>query len=486
VTGSGFTDLLGLSKVQSIAFGNTAALCFSVNSSTQVTAVSPPQGTDPPTVDVTVTTTDGTSTTGAADEFAFAVDPTIQVMMTLAGVAATSASERPSGETVEQQQQRILAGINTQLANASLATAGDWQAIWLGLTQDRANMAYIAQNSSIPSGQAQEFAVCLRGTQGFLIDILEDVDVGSMLPFMGGNVSQGAMEAFTEIVMGSTLMQALAQLVSAQATGPTIYVTGHSLGGALATTVSLFLAAQGWKPTPTFQVYTFAAPTAGDAEFASAFNSKFPTATCVWNQYDVVPSAWWNLAGGGAQDPPTQEAVEYFYPGMNLPETQKVWTMGLIGGINDLAKGNAYVQPQPLQQPPLVLNVCFDSAYPVASDINTFGDWLEELGYQHANNTYLALLGAPTLPSLAPSVSSISPTTGPAGGWTPLTITGTGFTADSVVDFGVIPATVLSVATDGSGIMALSPAGAGIVDVRVTNMSGTSAAGAADQFTYTS
>jgi hypothetical protein len=55
------------------------------------------------------------------------VDPTIQVMMTLAGVAATSASERPSGETVEQQQQRILAGINTQLANASLATAGDWQ-----------------------------------------------------------------------------------------------------------------------------------------------------------------------------------------------------------------------------------------------------------------------------------------------------------------------------------------------------------------------
>ena len=61
----------------------------------------------------------------------------------------------------------------------------------------------------------------------------------------------------------------------------TFYVTGHSLGGALATTVSLFLFAQTWRaPIPIFAVYTFAAPTAGDQNFADWFKKQFPTAVC--------------------------------------------------------------------------------------------------------------------------------------------------------------------------------------------------------------
>src|ERR1700756_5864474 len=67
---------------------------------------------------------------------------TEQVMMTLAALAATGATERPSGESLEQQEQRILTGINSQLANNSLATAGQWSAIWVGLTASRANLAY--------------------------------------------------------------------------------------------------------------------------------------------------------------------------------------------------------------------------------------------------------------------------------------------------------------------------------------------------------
>ena len=39
-----------------------------------------------------------------------------QVMMTLAALAATGATERPSGETLADHKARILKGINTQLA----------------------------------------------------------------------------------------------------------------------------------------------------------------------------------------------------------------------------------------------------------------------------------------------------------------------------------------------------------------------------------
>lgn len=182
---------------------------------------------------------------------------TPQAMMTLAALAATGATERPSGETVEQQEQRILNGINEQLANPSLATNNEWQALWLGLTQDRANLAYIAENAA-----KTIYVLCLRGTVGGSpIDTAEDMNVSTLLPFAAGggsgNISQGAMEAFTEIMMGTSLVDTLKGLK----TSNTLCVTGHSLGGALATTVSLYLATgvTGFSQENIYP-YTFAAP----------------------------------------------------------------------------------------------------------------------------------------------------------------------------------------------------------------------------------
>ena len=65
-----------------------------------------------------------------------------------------------------------------------------------------------------------------------------------------------------------------------------------------------------------------------------------------------------------------------------------------------------------------------------------------------------------------------------------MTITGTGFTGATAVDFGTTPATNLTVVSDTS-ITADSPAGTGVVDVTVTTPAGTSAVTPADQFTYT-
>lgn len=101
--------------------------------------------------------------------------------------------------------------------------------------------------------------------------------------------------------------------------------------------------------------------------------------------------------------------------------------------------------------------------------------------------------------ALQPSVTSVAPATGPTGGATAVTITGTNLVSavagaadpvafGSTVSFGTLPATQVSCTADGLTCTATSPAvtGAGVVDVRVTNAEGqTSSAVGADQFTYT-
>ena len=83
----------------------------------------------------------------------------------------------------------------------------------------------------------------------------------------------------------------------------------------------------------------------------------------------------------------------------------------------------------------------------------------------------------------APVVTMISPTSGPTGGATSVTITGSNLANATAVDFGTSnPGTVTA---DASGsITVTSPSGSGIVDVTVTTPGGTSATSPNDKFTY--
>ena len=83
-----------------------------------------------------------------------------------------------------------------------------------------------------------------------------------------------------------------------------------------------------------------------------------------------------------------------------------------------------------------------------------------------------------------PTVAGLSPNHGSAAGGTPVTISGTGFTGATALDFGTTPATDLHVVND-TMITADSPAGTGVVNVTVTTPGGTSAVTPADEFTYT-
>jgi N-acetylneuraminic acid mutarotase len=83
----------------------------------------------------------------------------------------------------------------------------------------------------------------------------------------------------------------------------------------------------------------------------------------------------------------------------------------------------------------------------------------------------------------APTVTSVSPNSGPAAGGTSVTITGSNFTSASTVSFGTTAAMNVSCSTTTS-CTATSPPGTGTVNVTVTTPGGTSAITAADRFTY--
>lgn len=82
-----------------------------------------------------------------------------------------------------------------------------------------------------------------------------------------------------------------------------------------------------------------------------------------------------------------------------------------------------------------------------------------------------------------PSITGVSPASGPTGGGTAVTIQGSGFSGATSVLFGGASATGISVEGDGV-IVATSPGGAGTVNISVTTPSGSSAIVPASQFDY--
>ena len=108
--------------------------------------------------------------------------------------------------------------------------------------------------------------------------------------------------------------------------------------------------------------------------------------------------------------------------------------------------------------------------------------------YSHGNQVYnqsgsAFLVFAPGFVPAA-TVTAVAPAAGPASGGTKVTITGTGLTGATGVRFGGAAAASFTVNSSTSITATSPPAGAGTVDVTVTNPGGTSATGGSDTFTF--
>jgi Lipase (class 3) len=354
--------------------------------------------------------------------------PDTIAMMTLSAFAAIDETPLP-GESVASQEQRILTDLKTALGSTA------WTPLWVGLSSDpeRANLSYIAQS---PAYSSQAFAVAIRGTDfDMKTDWQEDFEVAPpTVGFTVGSqtvqIATGAMEGCQYVTQalgpdGRTLIKALANFASGG--GAKVFVTGHSLGGALATPVALYIESSHALAETFYQVYTFAAPTVGLSDFANLFDATFPGSDInsnsswrIYNVWDVIPQCW---------APSTLRTLSSWYPPPGPPQNAVV--QQIIKGIQSRPQGLQYTQP--MVNPVPLNNPSWSQAYMDSGCTQqTLEAFMCQLSFQHDNDTYLNLLGGNPVSLL----SGLAPNTAAQGTLLKnVTLKGDGFTSSATVSF---------------------------------------------------
>jgi len=309
--------------------------------------------------------------------------PESAVMMTLSGIAYAS-------------------DIGGQLQNADYATQGEWSVVWGPVDDAYGNLAYVAKSAS-----SSKYAVVIRGSEtSFSFDTIYNwfynlyVTWQSQWPYLPAQpdamLSYGSWIQARNLIAAPWYRQTLGTfLATSIPKGATIAVTGHSLGGNLATVLASWISyvrgPASNQPDPDIEVYTFAAPSAGNEQFAAGFNARFPNSYRYWNTLDAVPRAWDNLLD-----------LNSIYNGIGIltPEwiQDTVYTLEGLLLASEWDYGSYYLQPNGSGNP---LNGSL-------SPLNT--DYLGEVTYQHGVNVYLGLLNAPLLkPSLSLALGASGP-----------------------------------------------------------------------------
>lgn len=189
---------------------------------------------------------------------------------------------------------------------------GNWSVAWgpvvarFNTTSCAINAMYVAESTDTP----HTYVLAIAGTNpSSLFDwLVEDGLVSVQLPWPyavvpGARISLGAGVGLAILQnaapgsgipgTGTTLLEFLAGIDKTDR--PSLVVTGHSLGGALAPTLALWLHDVRilWDLSGRMSLSTMptAGPTAGNSAFAAYSNEKLPTARFA-NAVDVVPHAW--------------------------------------------------------------------------------------------------------------------------------------------------------------------------------------------------
>jgi triacylglycerol lipase len=133
----------------------------------------------------------------------------------------------------------------------------------------------------LESGSASILA--FRGT-GSAVDWASDL-IARQMPFSPVGGAGQTHEGFTRIYLSAR--ERMFALIDRLPAGKPLFVTGHSLGGALAKLAALDIAAN--RSFGQMLVYTFGAPRVGDPKFARAYNQIVPVTFRIQNEFDVVP-----------------------------------------------------------------------------------------------------------------------------------------------------------------------------------------------------
>ena len=343
------------------------------------------------------------------------------------------------GITTPKPETEILRLINAAMPRikpiASSTKKPLWSVVWGpavftmpgALYQD--NMMFVAQNLA----DATQFVIAVRGTN-FISDLdwlMEDFDVLQMIPWpaaanaaisestsidlqillgMIGKDGRGNGMSLLDFLNGQTFLRAIK-----------LCVTGHSLGGCVAGTLALHLTENRthWDPRKYSSVcsITFAAPTAGNAEFATYSDSKFAgqgqfpgwdstlktNFDAVHCDQDVAPLAWTTIAvTSPSAGQPYPKLLTIYGSNLDFMNTDLGFAIGpffyqyLCPALVKIMSARNYQQVG--QGPAGKLNGSFNSALaPTAVTFEAYVTaFIAQAEYQHGSS-YPILLGVPEL-----------------------------------------------------------------------------------------
>ena len=123
--------------------------------------------------------------------------------------------------------------------------------------------------------------IAVRGTQETK-DFEIDADALQIKPDYGikGEVHKGFYTQAKKIIDAPSFDSGFLTILE----GKELYVTGHSLGGAVATILTAYFFEKGFKPL----LYTFGSPRVGNTAFTQYYNDKFTHFRHV-NDFDIIP-----------------------------------------------------------------------------------------------------------------------------------------------------------------------------------------------------
>lgn len=141
-------------------------------------------------------------------------------------------------------------------------------------------MGFVGRNDA-----TQTMIVSFRGTET-PEDWLKDFD-SLAVPFGDINGSGLIHQGFAAVYL-TIRNSVIAGVDAAKVNATSMWVTGHSLGGAVALLSALDFAKNAVPPLAP-QLYTFAGPRVGDDTFKNLFDAAIPLCYRVFNRWDIVP-----------------------------------------------------------------------------------------------------------------------------------------------------------------------------------------------------
>ncbi|MCL5260870.1 MAG: IPT/TIG domain-containing protein, partial [Gammaproteobacteria bacterium] len=484
ITGDHYT------AVSTVKFGTTDAASFQVDSQTQITAISPQKSAS--TVDITVTNPAGTSETSAADKFTFAPIPTITslnpasgpeaggTLVTIVGTGLTGAtavhfgSTTPSFTIVDATHITFTTTSGTGTVNVTVTTPGGTSNTKQFTFVPAPTVTAVSPTSGPESGGT---SVKLTGTN-FI--------GASVVTFGTTTTTQFTVDSATQITVTSPSVKA-----------STVDVTVTTVGGTSATSAAdKFTFNPVTKPIVT-NVNPNAGPTAGGTtviitgdHYTAVSTVKFGTTDAASFQVDSQTQI---TAISPQKSASTVDITVTNPAGTSETSAADKFTFAPIPTITSL---NPASGPEAGGTLVTIVGtgltgataVHFGSTTPSFTIVDaTHITFTTTSGTGTVNVTVTTPGGTSNTKQFtfvpAPTVTIVSPTSGPEHGETTVTVTGSNFTGATAVKFGTTSATSFNV-DSATQITAVSPVGTGTIDIRVTTPGGESAISANDKFTY--